>query len=399
MRSELAYKTMPAFDGLYFYAVYVVPVTVLALLKLPRGKGLAVSIALLSALSAYQLRAEAAAMPPNYYELLGTPRGAPSSDLRKAFRQASLRVHPDKDPSESAAAQFKQLTDAHAVLSAAAPTVQAYELHGAEAALASLGTARERALSKAKASAAGNTELRAVIAVFAFHIVWAVAAFLLSASLRGAASCRDWLFSGHLLATVAEISLQYQGLRLLPEALVARTPVFEQVALLRSLIPPFTVLCCLAGAGTFVDAVEAAAVLQRELLDSNKELLVALGELKSEIASSAGGGGGGGVGGKGASAAAAALAGLNEDSTAAAGLASLKAAGVSPRRGKMDRVKAADSGSASAGAGANTSEAQAAQAAQAAQVQAQAKPAGGMSFFHVIMALYAVKYVYENFLS
>jgi hypothetical protein len=390
---------MPAFDGLYFYAVYVVPVTVLALLKLPKGKGLAVSLALLSALSAYQLRAEAAAMPSNYYELLGTPRGASSSDLRKAFRQASLRVHPDKDPSESAAAQFKQLTDAHAVLSAAAPTVQAYELHGAEAALASLGTARERALSKAKASAAGNTELRAVIAIFAFHVVWAVAAFLLSASLRGAASCRDWLFSGHLLATVAEISLQYQGLRLLPEALVAQTPVFEQVALLRSLIPPFTVLCCLAGAGTFVDAVEAAAVLQRELLDSNKELLVALGELKSEIASSAGGGGGGG--GKGASAAAAALAGLNDDSTAAAGLASLKAAGVSPRRGKMDRVKAADSGSGSAGAGAgagaSTSEAAAAQAAQAAQAQAQR--GGGMSFFHVIMALYAVKYVYENFLS
>ena len=382
---------MPAFDGLAFYAKYAVPATVLAQQKIPGKKGLGVALTLLAALASYQLRTELDAMPPNFYVMLGTDRGATPGDVKKAFRSASLRYHPDKDPSAAAAAQFAKLADAHKVLgSADASVVRAYDLHGAEAALAKMGTAREKAISKEKAKrAAGgeNPELRSVISIFAFHIVWAVLAFLMSALLHGAASSRDVLFSGHLLATVAEISLQYQGL-VLPASLVARVTVFEQVALLRALIPPFTLLCVLVGAGTFVDGIEAAAQLQRDLLDSNKELLVSLGELKSEIASSAGGGGGGG-GGKG-SAAAAALAALNDDDATSAGLANLKTAGVQPRRGKMDRVKASDGGAPSGG-----TEAQATQAATPAAPQ----PAKDWSFFHVVMAIYAVKYVYENFIK
>ena len=39
--------------------------------------------------------------PQNYYELLGVPaRGLTEKELKKAFKEASLRYHPDKNPDE-----------------------------------------------------------------------------------------------------------------------------------------------------------------------------------------------------------------------------------------------------------------------------------------------------------
>lgn len=51
------------------------------------------------------------------YEVLGLGRGASSAEIKKAYRQLSLKYHPDKNPSEDAATRFAEVASAYEVLS------------------------------------------------------------------------------------------------------------------------------------------------------------------------------------------------------------------------------------------------------------------------------------------
>jgi len=54
----------------------------------------------------------------DYYEVLGVARDATTEDIRKAYRQAALKNHPDRNPDDcSAAERFKEATEAYQVLS------------------------------------------------------------------------------------------------------------------------------------------------------------------------------------------------------------------------------------------------------------------------------------------
>lgn len=54
----------------------------------------------------------------DYYEVLGVARDASADDIRKAYRQAALKHHPDRNPDDpSAEAKFKEATEAYSVLS------------------------------------------------------------------------------------------------------------------------------------------------------------------------------------------------------------------------------------------------------------------------------------------
>ncbi|XP_040607558.1 dnaJ homolog subfamily B member 6-like [Mesocricetus auratus] len=55
----------------------------------------------------------------NYYQVLGVPQNASSSDIKRAFHQLALQVHPDKNPGDKDAAeeQFKQVVEAYHILS------------------------------------------------------------------------------------------------------------------------------------------------------------------------------------------------------------------------------------------------------------------------------------------
>lgn len=54
----------------------------------------------------------------DYYEILGVSRDASETDLKKAFRQAALKHHPDRNPGDSQAEdRFKAINEAYAVLS------------------------------------------------------------------------------------------------------------------------------------------------------------------------------------------------------------------------------------------------------------------------------------------
>jgi len=58
-------------------------------------------------------------MKRDYYEVLGVSRDAGGDDLKKAYRRLAVKLHPDKNPDDHAAAEarFKELNEAYQVLS------------------------------------------------------------------------------------------------------------------------------------------------------------------------------------------------------------------------------------------------------------------------------------------
>ena len=68
----------------------------------------------------------------DYYELLGISRTASSEEIKKAYRKAAMKYHPDKNPGDaSAEAMFKQISEAYEVLSDANKKQQ-YDQYGHE---------------------------------------------------------------------------------------------------------------------------------------------------------------------------------------------------------------------------------------------------------------------------
>jgi molecular chaperone DnaJ len=53
----------------------------------------------------------------DYYEILGLPRDAGSDEIKKAYRQAALKHHPDRNPGDKTAEErFKEAAEAYSVL-------------------------------------------------------------------------------------------------------------------------------------------------------------------------------------------------------------------------------------------------------------------------------------------
>jgi molecular chaperone DnaJ len=57
------------------------------------------------------------AIKRDYYEILGVPRDASDEEIKRAFRKAAQRHHPDVDTSDGAEERFKQLNEAYRILS------------------------------------------------------------------------------------------------------------------------------------------------------------------------------------------------------------------------------------------------------------------------------------------
>src|SRR3990167_2844047 len=66
----------------------------------------------------------------DYYEVLGVARNASDEDLKKAYRRAAQKFHPDRNPGDKAAeASFKEAKEAYEVLSDGGKR-RIYDQHG-----------------------------------------------------------------------------------------------------------------------------------------------------------------------------------------------------------------------------------------------------------------------------
>ena len=55
-------------------------------------------------------------MNPDYYEILGVPRDASAEQIKKAYRQLAMKLHPDVAQEPDAAERFKSVAEAYEVL-------------------------------------------------------------------------------------------------------------------------------------------------------------------------------------------------------------------------------------------------------------------------------------------
>jgi DnaJ family protein B protein 4 len=53
----------------------------------------------------------------DYYKILGVSKKATAAELKKAYRNLSMKYHPDKNPSEEAGSKFAEIANAYEVLS------------------------------------------------------------------------------------------------------------------------------------------------------------------------------------------------------------------------------------------------------------------------------------------
>ena len=80
-------------------------------------KGLLYALLFLAGAALVHLVSERVEQPANYYNTLGANIGSTLEEMKRAYKQRSLELHPDKNRSPTAQEEFTRLREAFEVLS------------------------------------------------------------------------------------------------------------------------------------------------------------------------------------------------------------------------------------------------------------------------------------------
>jgi hypothetical protein len=241
------------FTGVIYQMVVISPAIswILTPGRFSPRQGFLYAVAFLVAMAAVTIGLQVSEQAANFYSVMGTPRDASLTDIKKAFRARSVDLHPDKNPSPTAAEEFSRLRLAFDVLGDAHKRVL-YDRYG------------EGAVEKERQALLIETLINAL----SFYGVWGVLTFLLTLS-DNARDARAFTYVGIVLLFVAEVNLQFTDVTL-PPAFFPYMTIYEFVQMLRAAFPLFVNGTRAIGGYFYRDIVGENFMLGIELLKSNK---------------------------------------------------------------------------------------------------------------------------------
>ena len=182
-------------------------------------RGIALATLLLAAIAGTKLSFELVGRDPNHFCTLGVRTDATAAEIRRAYKDISLKYHPDKNPDDkSAGDKFRQAATAYEVLKDASKRTS-YNKFGTN----------ESQMGSDVASQLGTLSI--------FYVIWLVVGYLLTMG-KASEDGRTWAFSGLLALAVYEYQTRILDADYLAPVFPSST-AHEKVELLHKLFPPF----------------------------------------------------------------------------------------------------------------------------------------------------------------
>ncbi|CAM9862300.1 unnamed protein product [Ectocarpus sp. 6 AP-2014] len=267
-----------ALGTLFFYVMFVHPVCawILAPKRFPKDRAIVYAIAFLATIAIGKMALENAERGPNFYQLLGVRRGSSAIEIKRAYRQLSLELHPDKNPSQDAADMFSKIQAAQEILMDSEKR-EIYDKLGPEAATS-------------KHPFNENTML---IEMAIWYITWGVLAYVMTLG-KANRQARDWVFTGQIVMLAVEVAIVTTpgGDGVLPSWLFPHMAEYEVVWILHSIFPAYMNGCRSLGSHLFVDVDQQTRDMLLALRAGHQDVLVVLRDIQGSINSLGSSGGG-----------------------------------------------------------------------------------------------------------
>ncbi|KAI9914013.1 hypothetical protein PsorP6_006520 [Peronosclerospora sorghi] len=183
----------------------------------------------------------------NFYNVIGVTRDSSSADIKRAFRQRSVELHPDENKSPTATEESNRLRLAFDIIGDVNKR-PLYDLFG------------ENAMNKDLWS----MQIEALVGSLTFYAIWTVLTFVLTLSEK-AQEARAWSLASGVLCFILELNFIY---------------------VMHSVFPPFLNGCRAIGGYFHDDLARENFALSIELLKSNQDILLSIRQLQGEVASS-----------------------------------------------------------------------------------------------------------------
>ncbi|CEG41860.1 Molecular chaperone (DnaJ superfamily) [Plasmopara halstedii] len=255
-------------QGLFVQMLIISPVIswILKPGRFSKRRGFFYAVAFLVAIAVATVGMDLYEQEGNLYHVVGVNRDASYADIKRAFRQRSVELHPDKNPSPSAVEEFNRLRLAFDILGDAHKR-PLYDLFG------------ENAVEKDLWS----LQIETLAGSLTYYALWAVITFITTLSDK-ARLARSWSLAACVVCFIMELNFYYGGGRLTPSLFPMMT-VHDFIAMMHSLFPPFLNGCRAIGEYFHTDLAQKNFELGLELLKSNQAILLNMRQLHGEVAS------------------------------------------------------------------------------------------------------------------